>query len=85
MDTGAVMTTGQADVNANVQPTINTYGVNWNAQTIPDYVNGNVDGLPPTAIQTARRRSPLNSGVGSTAWAWEPGIRIHEHGMATRS
>ncbi len=63
-------TTGQVTV-PNYSTNFNTYGVNWNAQTITYYVNGQVIGSTPTPASCNTPAFILaNLAVGGTSWAW---------------
>jgi hypothetical protein len=69
-DTGAGYTTGQVTV-PNFSTNYNTYGVNWNAQTITYYVNGNVVGSTPTPASANTAHYILaNLAVGGQSWSW---------------
>ena len=65
-DTVGGYTTGQVTV-PNYSTNYNTYGVNWNAQTITYYVNGQVVGSTPTpaSANTAPTFSPTSPSVDS--------------------
>jgi Glycosyl hydrolases family 16/Cellulase (glycosyl hydrolase family 5) len=63
-------TTGQVTV-PNYSTNFNTYGVNWNAQTITYYVNGQVIGSTPTPASCNTPAFILaNLAVGGASWAW---------------
>jgi beta-glucanase (GH16 family) len=63
-------TTGQVTV-ANYATNFNTYGVNWNAQTITYYVNGQVVGSTPTPASANTAHYILaNLAVGGQSWSW---------------
>jgi beta-glucanase (GH16 family) len=63
-------TTGQVTV-PNFSTNYNTYGVNWNAQTITYYVNGKVVGSTPTPASANTAHYILaNLAVGGQSWSW---------------
>jgi beta-glucanase (GH16 family) len=63
-------TTGQVTV-PNYSTNYNTYGVNWNAQTITYYVNGQVVGSTPTPASANTAHYILaNLAVGGQSWSW---------------
>jgi hypothetical protein len=63
-------TTGQVTV-PNYASNYNTYGVNWNAQTITYYVNGQVIGSTPTPASANTAHYILaNLAVGGQSWSW---------------
>jgi beta-glucanase (GH16 family) len=63
-------TTGPVTV-PNFSTNYNTYGVNWNAQTITYYVNGQVIGSTPTPASANTAHYILaNLAVGGQSWSW---------------
>jgi beta-glucanase (GH16 family) len=67
---GSGYTTGQVTV-PNYSTNFNTYGVNWNAQTITYYVNGAEVGSTPTPASCNSAAYILaNLAVGGQAWSW---------------
>ena len=78
-DTVAGYTTGQVTV-PNYSTNYNTYGVNWNAQTITYYVNGKVVGSTPTPASANTAHYILaNLAVGGQSWSWPGHSQLLEH------